>query len=775
MNEELVSKLLYLKNGSGIHIKKKNRGKFTDYCGGKVTSECIARGKASPNPAIRKRATFAANARKWKHQDGGTMETDPDIHYAKEWMVDWVNKRRGLLDKNVEQLKSQIPENDRAAQYLDSNTIFNNQLTRARDANVKYVPNLKGQYDRDVVGLTLDSWNLDKLSDASNMVYHNRLANIPNISINESGDYSMGTIVHELTHGLGATPQEAAIAKYMKDKTYISNPKSNGEESEEFYKYLDNPTEVYSRRNEVLHWYDKEPEYKYDKRDLEKMRKLIDDSNLKEGFLDRYDDNFLLYLMNDVADNGKSKRRLNLVKNGAVLKGQNGLGIQQYIDYSKMSPRKKALGYVDSELQKAGYKYYPRLAILSSIQRESEGNPLAENGRWQGLLQWDERRYRISQPDSASELHRQTNHLLDELKGSGWNGNSELQQEFINANNLDKANNAFIDGFVRPGNRQREKLIRKNIGLKGLVIKQNQYTPIDTSLPGIATKYQDGGSLVYGKANGLIYTPLNTQQAPELTFEKNYKFPIEPVDIVRPTQPIQTPAEKQEEVATPTVQQTVTTQPTVQTSTQTAQTPVQTSTAVQAWSDHDLEVLNKDGSNRDKQRVTSKYLQEQLGLTREQAAALVGIWQAESSFNLNAANQAEKSGKNKSVKSSQYGIGIGQWTHDRHDNFVNYINAHGGNYSLKNQLDFAIEEIKTKYPEFLSNLKSASNIKDATAYAYVQYVGANERNIKDTADLYARVNKTVNRYRQKHLELYGKATNGFEQRLKFANNSLNIS
>ena len=30
-----------LKNGSGIHIKKKNRGKFTEYCGGKVTSKCI--------------------------------------------------------------------------------------------------------------------------------------------------------------------------------------------------------------------------------------------------------------------------------------------------------------------------------------------------------------------------------------------------------------------------------------------------------------------------------------------------------------------------------------------------------------------------------------------------------------------------------------------------------------------------------------------------------------------------------------------------------------
>lgn len=55
------------KSGGKIHIKKKNRGKFTEYCGGKVTSECIARGKRSPNPAVRKQATFAANARKWKH------------------------------------------------------------------------------------------------------------------------------------------------------------------------------------------------------------------------------------------------------------------------------------------------------------------------------------------------------------------------------------------------------------------------------------------------------------------------------------------------------------------------------------------------------------------------------------------------------------------------------------------------------------------------------------------------------------------------------------
>ena len=59
--------------GGRIYIKPENRGKFTEYCGGKVTAECIARGKKSSSPAIRKRATFAANARKWHHSIGGNL------------------------------------------------------------------------------------------------------------------------------------------------------------------------------------------------------------------------------------------------------------------------------------------------------------------------------------------------------------------------------------------------------------------------------------------------------------------------------------------------------------------------------------------------------------------------------------------------------------------------------------------------------------------------------------------------------------------------------
>lgn len=74
------SELNTFAKGGKIHIKPENRGKFTRYCGGKVTSECIARGKRSSDPAVRKRATFAANARKWHHAFGGDLLT-----HGAEW------------------------------------------------------------------------------------------------------------------------------------------------------------------------------------------------------------------------------------------------------------------------------------------------------------------------------------------------------------------------------------------------------------------------------------------------------------------------------------------------------------------------------------------------------------------------------------------------------------------------------------------------------------------------------------------------------------------
>ena len=67
----------YLAKGSGIHIKKENRGKFTETKKrtGKTTEELTH----SKNPLTRKRAIFAQNAKKWKHKDGGEVHK-PNNH-----------------------------------------------------------------------------------------------------------------------------------------------------------------------------------------------------------------------------------------------------------------------------------------------------------------------------------------------------------------------------------------------------------------------------------------------------------------------------------------------------------------------------------------------------------------------------------------------------------------------------------------------------------------------------------------------------------------------
>ena len=94
--------LEFLKNGSSIHIKEKNKGKFTSYCGGKVTDECIQKGKNSSNPVIRKRATFAQNARRWKHQEGGIIKADEGTKFlSKQWFKNAGNDISSFLSSDT--------------------------------------------------------------------------------------------------------------------------------------------------------------------------------------------------------------------------------------------------------------------------------------------------------------------------------------------------------------------------------------------------------------------------------------------------------------------------------------------------------------------------------------------------------------------------------------------------------------------------------------------------------------------------------------------------
>lgn len=65
------------KSGGKIHIKKENRGKFTALL--KRTGKPASWFKAHGTPAQRKMATFALNARKWKHEDGGPLVQETTV------------------------------------------------------------------------------------------------------------------------------------------------------------------------------------------------------------------------------------------------------------------------------------------------------------------------------------------------------------------------------------------------------------------------------------------------------------------------------------------------------------------------------------------------------------------------------------------------------------------------------------------------------------------------------------------------------------------------
>lgn len=78
----------YMAKGGKIHIKPENRGKFTALK--KRTGKSASWFKEHGTPAQKKMATFALNARKWKHDDGGWIDEEFTLPYS-AYIADRVN------------------------------------------------------------------------------------------------------------------------------------------------------------------------------------------------------------------------------------------------------------------------------------------------------------------------------------------------------------------------------------------------------------------------------------------------------------------------------------------------------------------------------------------------------------------------------------------------------------------------------------------------------------------------------------------------------------
>lgn len=148
----------FLKKGNEIHIKKNKQGSFTRWCGGEVTDECIKKGKNSPNSAIRKKAIFADNARKW--QKGTKIVIAGDGTNTKNFFSkvgSFINNNPQLVNTALSGISSIVSANKQskaADQYAEAKNEEMKSFKTKTWAD-KYKEALKKQNDRsDIVNMS---------------------------------------------------------------------------------------------------------------------------------------------------------------------------------------------------------------------------------------------------------------------------------------------------------------------------------------------------------------------------------------------------------------------------------------------------------------------------------------------------------------------------------------------------------------------------------------------------------------------------------------------
>lgn len=231
-----------------------------------------------------------------KFQQGGIQE-------GKQWLEDWYKSRKGLVKQNVKQV---LPIPLPVTESLVFNALKRNlDLTRAKINPSKVPDNASGVY----------------------YPFGRRIF---------LTDGSTSTAIHEWTHSSLPDAQEKVIKKYQDNfgDTIYDNKTIAPDE------YLDNPQEIYARLMQLRHSINADPNHKFT---IVPEESTVTPHYNKENtynLLNRYSDDFLLYLFNNVAQAPTKKK-------DATLYAQLGLklpGFQNSIQVTD-NERKPNLSY----------------------------------------------------------------------------------------------------------------------------------------------------------------------------------------------------------------------------------------------------------------------------------------------------------------------------------------------------------------------------------------------------------------------------------------------
>lgn len=253
---------------------------------------------------------------------GGKAPTNPGRPYdyairdAKDWHQKWSSARQSKFEDNLNEYRESKgqPKLEGLEGYETSKNAREQQLNNVKNATV-YDLNVAGVSDQEVVPSVVDflnkrnaSFNENPNNNNSSIIHGVYDANTNSVGLANRKNYtselmntSKTTPIHELTHALTRnqrSPQLYVIKRILGDK-YNNN-------------YYDNPNEVMARLNEMRYrgGLINNPNVPVTINQINQWRNNPNIPNSK--FLDRYDDETLLKLFNDVAVNNKSNTLRNI-------------------------------------------------------------------------------------------------------------------------------------------------------------------------------------------------------------------------------------------------------------------------------------------------------------------------------------------------------------------------------------------------------------------------------------------------------------------------------
>lgn len=241
------------------------------------------------------------------------------------WIANWLSKRKNQLSNNERRYSRDDFLFNHDFGLLDvGQLVYDEEVKRMLSTPIIIDERKKNKYN---IGNVNNTYTYDDFPDIKNVVenqysYGDKKYNIEDIkdyfNWTELGHYKPYgkhiyiapdgnelTLIHELNHSREAYPQDKAI--YKKRKL---------QESVELDDYLDKATEIYSRLMQFRKANNINPEHKYTEEDLKELKENAKDFDL----LNRYTDDTILYLLNDIAKNNNDNKN----KNNNVFYAKNG-------------------------------------------------------------------------------------------------------------------------------------------------------------------------------------------------------------------------------------------------------------------------------------------------------------------------------------------------------------------------------------------------------------------------------------------------------------------